>query len=239
MSTPVATPTDLGTYLNISSIDTNRATLILGMAQDLCETIVSPLPTTAKAVVLDVAARAFVNPQQLADAALGTAHLQYGAANGSVIGGLYLSRTNKATLKALAGRGSAFTADVMPTGTNAVQTITVAATAGTFTLTFSGATTTPLAYNATATDVQAALETLGAIGSGNVQVTGAYTVTFVNNLGTQIMPPITADATNLTGTVTVDQTVTGVKAPGQDLPPWDYDYYRSSSLLGSQFYGPL
>lgn len=239
MSTPVATSDDLATYLNISNIDANRATLILGMAQDLCETIVSPLPDTAKAVVLDVAARAFVNPQQLADASLGTAHLQYGAANGSVIGGLYLSRTNKASLRRLAGRGMAFTADVMPTGTNAVQTITVAATAGTFTLTFSGATTTPLAYNATALQVQSALEALGPIGSGNVAVTGAYTVTFVNDMGTRVQPPITADGTNLTGTIVVAQTTTGVKAPGQDLPPWDYDYYRSSSLLGSQFYGPL
>lgn len=235
MSTPVATPTDLGTYLNVATIDTNRATLILGMAQDLCETVVSPLPVTAKAVVLDVAARAFVNPQQLADASLGTAHLQYGAANGSVIGGLYLSRTNKASLRRLAGRGMAFTADVMPTGTNAVQTVTITATAGTYTLTFAGVSTAPLAYDATASTMQTALEALGPIGSGNVQVTGAYTVTFVNDLGTRWMPPLTVDVTALTGTVTVDQTVTGVKAPGQDLPPWDYDYYRSNTLLGSQW----
>lgn len=235
MSIPVATPTDLGTYLNVATIDTNRATLILGMAQDLCETIVSPLPTTAKAVVLDVAARAFVNPQQLADASLGTAHLQYGAANGSVIGGLYLSRTNKASLRRLAGRGMAFTADVMPTGINAVQTVTVTATAGTYTLTFAGVSTAPLAYDATASTMQAALEALGPIGSGNVQVTGAYTVTFVNDLGTRWMSPMTVDVTALTGTVTIDQTVTGVKAPGQDLPSWDYDYYQSNTLLGSQW----
>lgn len=238
MSTPIATPDDLATYLNVT-VDANRASLILGMAQDLCESIVSPLPSTAKPVVLDVAARAFVNPQQLADANLGTAHLQYGAANGSTIGGLYLSRTNKATLRRLAGRGQAFSADAMPTGANDVQTVTVAATAGTFTLAFSGVATSPIAFDASPADVQAALQSLGTIGAGNVSVTGSYTVTFVNDLGTRLLPLIVVDGTNLTGTITIDHTVSGVKKPGQDLPPWDYDYYQSSSLLGSQFYGPL
>lgn len=238
MGTPVAQPSDLATYLNIADIDTNRATLILELAQDECETIVSPLPATARGVVLDVAARAFVNPRQLQDASLGTAHIQYGAANGSVIGGIYLSRANKISLRRLAGRGSAFSADILPTGTNDVQTITVTATAGTFTLGFTGVTTAPLAYTATALDVQTALQGLSTIGAGNVQVTGAYTVTFVNTMATQPMPLIVVDGTNLTGTITIDHTVLGVMAPGQNLPPWDYDYYQSSGLLGSQPYGP-
>lgn len=238
MGAPVATPSDLGTYLNVANIDTSRAALILAMAQDLCETIVSPLPATARAVVLDVAARAFVNPQQLRDAALGTARMQYGTTgNDASIGGLYLSRANKATLKQLAGRGAAFSADTLPPGMNAVQTVTVAATAGTYTLAFNGAVTAPIAWNATAAQVQAALEALATIGAGNVSVAGAYAVSFIGTLRTRPMPALIADGTALTGSVIVTQTVVGVLAPGQDLPGWDFDYY-ASAYLGHQIFGP-
>src|SRR5206468_2359075 len=41
-------------------------------------------------------------------------------------------------------------------------------TGGTFTLTFSGQTTAPIAFNAAATDVQSALQALSSIGPGNV-----------------------------------------------------------------------
>lgn len=116
MSDPVATPSDLGTYLDIAIAENDpRALLVLEMAQDLCETIVTPLPTSARAVVLDVSARAYSNPRQLHDARIGSASVQYGStANSSAIGGLYLSRANKAALKALAGRGAAFSADTLP-----------------------------------------------------------------------------------------------------------------------------
>src|SRR5262249_13187164 len=43
---------------------------------------------------------------------------------------------------------------------------------GYYTLNFNGVVTTPIAYNATAAQVQAALEALGTIGTGNVVVTG-------------------------------------------------------------------
>jgi hypothetical protein len=67
------------------------------------------------------------------------------------------------------------------------QTITIAdADGGTFTLSFLGQTTSPIAYKADDTGakkaaaVQEALEALSTIGAGNVEVTGAapYTVTF-------------------------------------------------------------
>jgi len=236
MGTPVATPEDLGTYLNITTIDTSRALLILGMAQDLCESVVTPLPDSARAVVLDVAARAFVNPQQLHDAAIGTARLQYGTgASEATIGGLYLSRSNKAALRRLAGRGAAFSADLMPTGTDAVQTIIVTATVGTYTLTFNGATTAPIAWNATAAQVQAALQALPSIGAGNVSVSGSYVVAFTGTLGKAPMPLITVDAAGLTGSVAVASTVDGALPPGACLPPWDRDYpggYRPQGYYG-------
>ncbi|MGH7138182.1 MAG: beta strand repeat-containing protein, partial [Pirellulales bacterium] len=79
-------------------------------------------------------------------------------------------------------------------------------TGGTFTLTFQGKTTGPLPENATAAQVQTALQNLPNIGAGNVAVTRTnspnngylYTVTFQNALGTLNQPQITIDTTSLT-----------------------------------------
>ncbi|HTR71862.1 MAG TPA: hypothetical protein VMH41_16755 [Mycobacteriales bacterium] len=75
--------------------------------------------------------------------------------------------------------------------TTEVQQITLAAgasspTAGTFALTFGGDTTSDLAYNATASDVQTALRALDSIDGANVDVSGnaggPYVVTFTGTL---------------------------------------------------------
>jgi hypothetical protein len=58
-------------------------------------------------------------------------------------------------------------------GTAEVQSlIATGATSGTFTLTFNGQTTAPIAFNATAAAVQAALVALSTIGAGNLVATG-------------------------------------------------------------------
>lgn len=86
-------------------------------------------------------------------------------------------------------------------GTNEVQqlTITGSPTGGTYTLTypdpvFGNFTTTPLAHNANAATIQAALEAITRIGVGNVTVTGTgpYVITFVNQKGGQNVPQLTA-----------------------------------------------
>src|SRR5260221_780463 len=67
----------------------------------------------------------------------------------------------------------------------APQTFTVTGASGTFTLTFNGQTTGPLGFNATAAQVQTALQGLSTIGAGNVTVAqfgNLYTVTFVGAL---------------------------------------------------------
>lgn len=100
-------------------------------------------------------------------------------------------------------------------GTNEVQTVTItgAPTGGTFTLTFRGATTAPLAYNASVAQVQAALEALGSIEAGGVLVAGgplpgtAITVTFQNQLAGWNVPQMTA-AHNFTGGTTPNVAVT-------------------------------
>ena len=58
--------------------------------------------------------------------------------------------------------------------TDETQTVRVTnATGGTFTLTFNGQTTAPLAFNATAAQIRAALRgAVSNIGAGNIQATG-------------------------------------------------------------------
>ncbi len=102
-------------------------------------------------------------------------------------------------------------------GTSEVQTITIGGspTGGTFTMSFRGSTTAPIAHNASAATVQAALQSLPTIGTGNVTVTGSaggpYTCTFTGDLAELNLPPMTASATGLTpsGTVTIATTQEG------------------------------
>jgi hypothetical protein len=115
MSTPVAEPNDLGVYLGVDVIDVPRATLILQLANDLCESIVSPLPASAKGTVLEVASRVFVNPQNVLSESVGPYHVQHGSGTvGNSHGGLFLSRANVATLRRLAGGTGAFSIDPTP-----------------------------------------------------------------------------------------------------------------------------
>jgi hypothetical protein len=104
-----------------------------------------------------------------------------------------------------------------------VQRLTVSASGGTFTLTYSGQTTSALAWNATDAEVKAALEALSSIGGagGSVEVTGGpgndagtrpYLVTFAGALAGTDVDLMTADGTALSGAspaVTVDPWVTG------------------------------
>jgi hypothetical protein len=79
--------------------------------------------------------------------------------------------------------------DFSPVLSNAVQEIVIVGnpTGGTFTLSYGGATTVPLDFNASAADVTEALIALSGIGTGNVFVTGhpggPWDVTFQNTLG--------------------------------------------------------
>ncbi len=100
----------LGLYLGLSEIDGNRADLLIASAVSLCQTVVKPLPDGAEAVVLSVAGRAYVNPQQVSYETIGPMSVQ--RPQGS--GGLYLTKNDKAALKSLAGRGGAFTVDPTP-----------------------------------------------------------------------------------------------------------------------------
>lgn len=104
------TAEQLGLYLGLSEIDGDRADLLIQAAIGLCQTVVSPLPDGAQAVVLSVSGRAYVNPQQISYETIGPMSVQ--RPQGS--GGLYLTKSDKSALKSLAGRGGAFTVDPTP-----------------------------------------------------------------------------------------------------------------------------
>lgn len=115
-------------------------------------------------------------------------------------------------------------------GTAEVQTVTITGTptGGTFTLTYGGATTAPIAYNATAPQVQAALLALPTLEAGDVTITGGpgpgtpYTATFNAYLGN--VAQMTAAGSFTGGTapaVNVATTTPGV-APAPVAGNWLY-----------------
>jgi hypothetical protein len=103
--------------------------------------------------------------------------------------------------------------DVVHSGPNQnrePQLIGVSASGGTFTLTFEGQTTGPIAYNAPAATIEAELNALSTIGGaggsvtvtegpGNSSATTPYVVTFGGTLAGTNPPFMTADPASLTG----------------------------------------
>lgn len=110
MAFTAPTAEELGLFLGLDEINGARADLLIGKAVSLCQTVVKPLPEGADAVVLSVAGRAYVNPQQVSYETIGPMSVQ--RPQGS--GGLYLTKADKSALKSLAGRGGAFTVDPTP-----------------------------------------------------------------------------------------------------------------------------
>lgn len=90
-------------------------------------------------------------------------------------------------------------------GVSEVQTMsrTTTPTSGTYTLTYEGQTTAPIAYNASVSEIQAALEALSTVNSGDITVEGStngladgdVTFTFDDTLGDVSM--ISIDSANL------------------------------------------
>lgn len=130
---------------------------------------------------------------------------------------------------------------VLTGGTNEVQLITVDATGGTFTISFGGSTTGAIAEAAAAATVQAALEALASIGTGNVTVTGSaggpFTITFVGALARTNVAQVTTNSASLTGgaaTATPSTVTPGVASAGPKVKP-----APSSGVLASEVVGIL
>lgn len=113
---------------------------------------------------------------------------------------------------------------------NAVQTvlITGAPTGGTFSLIVGGMMTGPIAANAAAADVQAALTALPAIGAGNLVAAGgplpaAITITYAGTQAGRAQPDLIPNAYGLTGgnspAVVCATTTKGAPATGSNASP--------------------
>lgn len=108
-----------------------------------------------------------------------------------------------------------------PGGTSEVTSLSITGspTGGTFTITWSAETTAAIPYNATAAQVQAALEALSNIAPGDIEVTGgplpgtAITITWMGSLLGNVAAPTTTDS--LTGG-TSPATVIGTTTAGTD-----------------------
>lgn len=108
MAFTVPTAEELGLYLGVEEISGARADLMIQQAMNLALAVVSPLPDGASVVVLSAAGRAYANPQGATYETIGPMSVQRPQA------GLYLTKAEKAALKAMAGRGGAFTVDPTP-----------------------------------------------------------------------------------------------------------------------------
>jgi hypothetical protein len=128
-------------------------------------------------------------------------------------------------------KGIPFGAVLCAKGIQNVETITIDATGGTFTVTANGTTTAALAYNVSAADAQAAIRGLGGVYAGVAvtEDTGVYTLTYP--LGAGNVAAVTTDATNLTGgagTAAVATVTEGAAVGG-------YGPYDSAATDGRQF----
>lgn len=113
----------------------------------------------------------------------------------------------------------------VPVALNEIQTLTITGspTGGSFTLTYDGQTTDSISFDATAADVQAALEALSNIGPGNVICDGGplpdneVTIEFVRDLGQQSLSLITSTDSLTGGTdpaTSIVETVAGMDLLG-------------------------
>ena len=92
------------------------------------------------------------------------------------------------------------------------------AESGTYTLTFEGQTTAPIAFDAGAATIQAALAALSTVGTGNVQVEDGGFVTFGGALAETNLGAISGDAGGLTSSpdATAAVTVQPIQEGGKD-----------------------
>lgn len=108
--------------------------------------------------------------------------------------------------------------------TNEVQTVTIDATGGTFTLTYDGQTTATIAFDASAATVDTRLTALSNIGPSDVAVTGEaggpWAVEFTGDLAEENVALMTGDGASLTGgstTVVIDPTTGGQDGVLEDV----------------------
>ncbi len=154
------------------------------------------------------------------------------AANGTGVGpanpgDAYVADENNNRIERFDSKGnfvSAWGKDVIASSIDERQRIVLnEPTAGTFTLSFDGFTTPTIAFNSGSSTVQSQLAALPTVsGSANVSVVGQgiaanpYVVTFKGALGGSNQPTLTADASQLSGTISIATIVNGKSSVAND-----------------------
>jgi hypothetical protein len=122
--------------------------------------------------------------------------------------GIAIDRFDDRLYVAKGDRITVYQADGSPEpASNEIQRVRIIeSTGGTYTLTFRGQTTTPLAFNASCEQIETALEALATIGPGNVAVAPEASgdvvrciVTFAGALFQKTVPQLRGDGSELTG----------------------------------------
>lgn len=114
MSDPLVDPSDLATYMQVDSVNCDRAAMLLADAQSLCETVVAPLPAGAEAVIRRMAAAAYTNPSGARMTALGAARVEYDSGSAATALGVRMTAADRRDIRRLAGGSGAFSFDLIP-----------------------------------------------------------------------------------------------------------------------------
>lgn len=107
----MATTDDFAVYMDVdpSALNTARAQMMIDQATSLATAVINPLPAGADAVLLSAAARAYANPTGATSESIGGYSVQ------RPWPGVYLTKSEKRTLRTLAGQAAgAFTVDPTP-----------------------------------------------------------------------------------------------------------------------------
>lgn len=115
MSDPIVDTDDLGTYLNDSTINEGRAAMMIDLAQTECENVIGPLPATARAIVMRVAARGYVSTTQARSPQLAAAGSAFGSAPGGA-SGIYVTSKDEYDLMRIAQASAGVSAFTIKTG---------------------------------------------------------------------------------------------------------------------------
>lgn len=97
--------TDLASYLG-SAVDDDRATFVLGLVMDEAGSIISPVPSGAKGVILAAAARIYSNPTGVSQELIGPYQTSRASSN-------LLTKGERASIRRHGGGGGAFSFDLL------------------------------------------------------------------------------------------------------------------------------
>ena len=117
------TPEDLAIYLDLTEVSEGRALMLIGQAVDQALSLATVgdvpesgateenLPPGAESVILPAVARIYLNPAGVTQESTPGFSVARSTATGSLF-----SKAEKRTLRRLAGRGGAFSIDMLPEG---------------------------------------------------------------------------------------------------------------------------